>query len=284
MSLNNYLYIVLFMSFGLGIFYTSQSEEKRLSKISKLSAKEEWATLPFGELIVKVGKEFIGVPYVGGTLDKDEAESCTIDLEKLDCVTFFEVTIAIADAVVTEDKLDFAPLYDRVQYSRYRGGNIDGYESRLHYTADWIFDNVEKGVVNDITADLGGVPLKLNVFFMSKNSDKYPKLKGKKDLIKKIKAIEDDINASELYYIPKDNISDIMDQLESGDIIAIVTSIDGLDYGHVGLINKEDGTARLMHASTAAKKVVLDKPLDEYLDGVSKFTGITVLRPIEPLK
>lgn len=284
MSLNNYLYIVLFLSFGLGSFYTSTSEEKRLVKISKKADKENWSSLPFGEIIVNVGKEFIGVPYVGGTLDKDEVESCTIEMDKLDCVTFFELSLAIADAVVTEGDFDLNSLFDRVQYTRYKDGIIDGYESRLHYTSDWIIDNVEKGVVNDITADLGGTPLNVNVFFMSKNSDKYPKLKDKKELIKKIKSIETEINTNEMYYIPKDDISEIMEDLESGDIVAFVTTIDGLDYGHIGIINKEDGIARLMHASTTAKKVVIDKPLDEYIESVSKFTGITVLRPIEPLK
>jgi hypothetical protein len=39
-----------------------------------------------------------------------------------------------------------------------------------------------------------------------------------------------------------------------------------------------------MHASTNAKKVVIDTTIDEYIDGVSKFIGITVLRPIAPLK
>ena len=284
MSLNNYLYILVFLSFGLGIFYTSESEEKRIVKISKKAEKENWSSLPFGEIIVNVGKEFVGVPYVGGTLDKDEIESCTIEMDKLDCVTFFELSLAIADAIITEDDFDLNSLFDRIQYSRYKDGVIDGYESRLHYTSDWIIDNIEKGVINDITADLGGVPLKVNVFFMSKNSDKYPKLKGKKELIKKIKSIESEINSSEMFYIPKDNISEIMDELESGDVVAFVTTIDGLDYGHVGLINKEDGIARLMHASTTAKKVLIDKPLDEYIDGVSKFTGITILRPIEPIK
>lgn len=284
MNLNNYLYVLIFLSFGLSIFYTSESEEKKIIKISKKADKENWSSLPFGEIIVNVGKEFIGVPYVGGTLDKDEIESCTIELDKLDCVTFFELSLAIADAVVTEGDFDLNSLFDRVQYTRYRDGIIDGYESRLHYTADWIIDNIEKGVVNDITFDLGGVPLEVNVYFMSKNSDKYPKLKGKKELIKKIKTIESEINSSEMFYIPKDDVADIMQELESGDIVAFVTSIDGLDFGHVGLINNEDGTARLMHASTTEKKVIIDKPLDEYIDGVSKFIGIAVLRPIEPLK
>ncbi|MEZ4724104.1 MAG: DUF1460 domain-containing protein [Candidatus Kapaibacterium sp.] len=284
MSLNNVLYVVLILLFGFGFSKATESEEKKFAKIVKKAEKENWNNLPFGDIVVKVGTELIGVPYVGGTLDNDKVESCTIELNKLDCVTFFEVSLAIADVLTTEDNPKFNDLYDRIEYTRYRDGVIDGYESRLHYTSDWILDNIEKGVVEDITEDLNGVPLKLKVYFMSKNSDKYPKLKNNKQLIDKIRQIEADINKNSLFYIPKDNVHDILEDLENGDIIGFVTSIDGLDYGHIGIVNKEDGTSRLMHASTTAKKVVLDTTIDEYIDGVSKFVGITVLRPIAPTK
>ncbi|MER3329384.1 MAG: DUF1460 domain-containing protein, partial [Candidatus Kapaibacterium sp.] len=135
MSFNNILYVSFFLLFGFGVVQSSESEEKKFAKIVKKATKENWASMPYGELIVKVGKEFLGVPYVGGTLDKDATESCTIEMDKLDCVTFFELSLAIADALITEDEPTFNSLYDRVQYTRYREGIIDGYESRLHYTA-----------------------------------------------------------------------------------------------------------------------------------------------------
>lgn len=279
-----YICILIFFVFCFNHCYTVASEESKFDEIIKKSNEEDWSNSTFGDIIVNVGKEFLGVPYVGGTLDKDTSESCVIDLEGLDCVTYFEDCIAIADVIMTEDEPEFQQLYDRITFTRYRDGFIDGYLSRLHYTADWIFDNVNKNVVDDITRDLGGVPLKLNVHFMSEHSDKYPKLKGKPKLVKEIKQTEAEINSRELFYIPKENVKSIMDELQNGDIVAFVTTVDGLDYGHIGLINKEDGTARLMHASSTAKKVVIDKPLDEYINGVSKFSGITVLRPITPIK
>lgn len=282
---NKILYFSLILFFGINTYNVSLStENSRFNKIIKKATKEQWSKLPYNDIVVKVGKEFLGVPYVGGTLDNSDTESCVIDLDRLDCVTYFENCLAIADVIMTEDNPAFDQLYERVQYTRYRNGDIDGYESRLHYTADWIFDNIDKEIVNDITSDLGGIPLDLHVNFMSQNADKYPKLKGNKVLIEKIKKIEDDINLGQIYFIPKENVSGIMDQLQNGDIVAFVTSIEGLDYGHIGLINKEDGTARLMHASSTAKKVMIDKPLDQYISGVSKFTGITVLRPISPIK
>jgi hypothetical protein len=279
-----YLRVVLSILLTFCAFGVAESAESEFHKIVTKAQEEGWGELPYNDVIVKVGEQFLGVPYVGGTLDENATETCTIELDKLDCVTYFEDCLAIADVLLTESEPKFSQLYDRVQYTRYRDGVIDGYVSRLHYTSDWIMDNVNKNVVEDITKELGGVPLELNVHFMSAHSDKYPKLKGKPKLIEQIKKIEANINSQNLYYIPKDKISGIMERLQNGDIVAFVTTVDGLDYGHIGLINKEDGVARLMHASSTAKKVVLDKPLDEYINGVSKFSGITVLRPIQPIK
>ena len=39
---------------------------------------------------------------------------------------------------------------------RYRNGVLDGYPSRLHYFTDWIRNNEQKGLVRDITSELGG--------------------------------------------------------------------------------------------------------------------------------
>ena len=44
-----------------------------------------------------------------------------------------------------------------LQQIRYRRGRVDGYASRLHYFTDWIRDNEQKGLVRELTADLGGV-------------------------------------------------------------------------------------------------------------------------------
>jgi hypothetical protein len=258
------------------------SNEDLLSKITKSATSQKWNKLNYGDLIVKVGEQFLGVPYVGGTLDKGNEETCTVLLDKLDCVTYFETTLAISNLIASGTDLNMANLDDEVEYTRYRDGTMDGYDSRLHYTSEWILDNVKKGIVEDITKELGGEELNVDVFFMSENSDKYKFLKNNPELTKRISEIEDSINENEFFYIPKENILDIENQLQSGDIIAIVTTIPGLDYGHIGLINKKDGVSRFMHASLTKKKVIIDKRISEYVTNVSKFSGITVLRPVSP--
>jgi hypothetical protein len=282
MSRIKYIYLAIIIAISIGIFYNAVSNEDLLSKITKSATSQKWNKLNYGDLIVKVGEQFLGVPYVGGTLDKGNEETCTVLLDKLDCVTYFETTLAISNLIASGTDLNMANLDDEVEYTRYRDGTMDGYDSRLHYTSEWILDNVKKGIVEDITKELGGEELNVDVFFMSENSDKYKFLKNNPELTKRISEIEDSINENEFFYIPKENILDIENQLQSGDIIAIVTTIPGLDYGHIGLINKKDGVSRFMHASLTKKKVIIDKRISEYVTNVSKFSGITVLRPVSP--
>lgn len=67
-----------------------------------------------------------------------------MNLTGLDCVTFFENVLDMA-RIFRQGKYEFDDLLAAVTHTRYRGGKLDGYLSRLHYTADWIHDNVAKG-------------------------------------------------------------------------------------------------------------------------------------------
>jgi N-acetylmuramoyl-L-alanine amidase-like protein len=251
---------------------------KFLEAIYDKAIKENWRDLPFGDIVGMVGYEFLGTPYKAGTLEGD-SEICRVLLGGVDCVTFFETSLAIATMIM---KKKYSPenLILRVTHTRYRGGIQDKYLSRLHYTSDWIYDNIQKGIVYDVTEEMVGVPFKPEVNFMSTHSQYYKPLKENPDLVGKIKEIETDINSREYYYIPKDKVAMIESLLLTGDIVAICTDINGLDYGHLGLIyTDKDDTARLLHASSEQKKVVLDDTISNYLARNKKQTGITILRP-----
>ncbi len=72
-------------------------------------------------------------------------------------------------------------------------------------------------------------------------------------------------------------------KLRSGDIIAITTSIPGLDVSHTGMIAVKDGTPYYLHAPLSGGAVQLSQgSLASYLAGAGKQTGIIVARPMEP--
>ncbi|MBE2190065.1 MAG: DUF1460 domain-containing protein [Desulfobulbaceae bacterium] len=242
---------------------------------------EKQTNLPLNELMFKIANKFIGTPYVGNTLEGSGGEMCRINFEGLDCITFYELVLCMARSFKKGD-FDISSLVNEVTYVRYRGGVLDGYESRLHYTSDWIYDNVQKNVVKDITKSLGGIKFEPKVGFMSSNPDKYAALKDNPKLVKIIKKFEDEINSRKHYFIPKDEVKSIENELQNADIIAIVTSIKGLDYSHTGIISKsENGDVHLFHASTNQKKVIIDEPISEYLKKSKSATGISVIRPLE---
>lgn len=253
------------------------------SQAMRQASAGQWNRKPIGELMGQFAMLFQGTPYVGGTLEGDGPEVCRIDLTGLDCVTFFENVLDMS-RIVKKGRYTFSDLQHEVTFTRYRGGQLGDYTSRLHYTAEWIEDNVAKHVVKDVARELGGVIFPLDVNFMSKNPKYYAPLRNDSILVDKMAAIESAINGQTRYYVPKDRIEVIEPQLQTGDIVAITTNKEGLDYAHTGMIYRTaDGVAHLLHASSQKKQVVLDVSVSEYVNGVKSHTGISVLRPIEPL-
>ena len=172
---------------------------------------------------------------------------------------------------------------EQLQLIRYRGGKINGYPSRLHYFTDWIYDGQKKGIVKNITKNLGGIPYKKKIDFMTTHRSAYKQLKNEK-FYKKMGEIEKELNKRKLYYIPKDSVAEIENKLKDGDIVAFTTKIPGLDVSHVAMIIKmSNGETRLLEAPDVGLRVKLSYlPLSEYLMNNKKQTGIIVARPLEP--
>ena len=250
------------------------------SQAVKRAQAEHWNKKSIGDLMGHLGLLLVGTPYVGGTLEGAGPEVCRIDLTGLDCVTFFENVLDMA-RVIKKKKTKYEDFVEEVTYTRYRDGKLGDYTSRLHYTTEWLTDNVTKNVVRDINVTLGGIPFEKNLFFMSKNPKYYKPLQEFPSMVDTMASVEAKLNATTLLYVPKEAIKEIESKLQTGDIVAITTSKDGLDYSHTGMIYVEGGQARLLHASSNKKKVILDTTVSEYVNGVRAHTGITVVRPVE---
>ncbi len=240
-----------------------------------------WDTLSIGDRVAQFGRALEGVPYVEGTLEGPGPEMCRVRTDGLDCVTFMELALALARVTsAPHQKPTSDDVTDAVEYTRYRGGRLDGYTSRLHYTSEWIADNVAKGVVEDVTPSLGGVKFPLNVGYMSAHPDRYPALHTHPALADSMRRIERRINATRRTHVPRERVASIERRLRTGDLVAITTSTAGLDYAHTGIIVRDGGHARLLHASSNTGRVVLDDPISAYLGRAPRsFLGITVLRP-----
>ena len=243
--------------------------------------------LPIGQRTAAVGRLLVGTPYRGFTLEIDDhIEAPSVNLYGLDCWTFFEVSLATA-RLLDEPREAWTPqnLLKYIELDRYRGGRCDGYLSRLHYLEDWAQDNQRRGLVRDLTRQLGGVRAPHAAVEMQRAWKSYRYMRNNPDLRAGIARMENRISATPLYFIPKNRVAKIEPQLQSGDIISIC-SHDGRMIGtsHVGLAYRTpDGVLRLMHASAPhnAGKVILDQRLSGYLNHFKMEAGILVARPLK---
>jgi len=233
--------------------------------------------------MIQAAHYFLNTPYVAGTLESSDSikEELVVNLHELDCTTFVENCLALSRTTQLPSP-DYYSFLRELQKIRYRKGLINGYVSRLHYTTDWIFDNVEKGIIEDVTYALGGRKLKTNVYFMSENPKKYPHLAKDSDAVRQIETIEKNINARNIYYyIPKKEITRNQSLIKSGDIICFTTSIPGLDVSHMAIAYRRNGELTFIHASSTAKKVIVNQQsLIDYCSMIQTCTGIIVLRPV----
>jgi hypothetical protein len=253
---------------------------ERFSQIMERARKERWLSLPIGECMGKIGLLLLGTEYVPETLEGEGPEICRVDLTGLDCVTFYENVLCLA-RISRKGKTTFEDLVAEITFTRYRGGKLTDYTSRLHYTSDWIYDNELKKAVKNITREIGGEELLVKVSFMSRNPKSYPALRRNPEFTETIARTEEEINKRQHWYIPKIKIKEAEKHIQTGDIIAIATSKEGLDYGHTGLAYRDnEGRVRFLHASLKEKKVILDRELYKYIDSVETHTGITIARPL----
>ena len=250
----------------------------------ELAVDKNPAEKPIGDVIVEIGKSFIGTDYLAHGLESDGDEQLVINLTGLDCTTFLENSLILARCI-KKGKTTFEDYEKELQFVRYRDGKIDQYPSRLHYFSDWISDNMKKGVVEDITKEIGGVKIKFKVDFMSTHPDSYKQLKENPDFLPIIKKQEKEINCREYYYIPKEELSSKEEFIHNADLIAITTNVEGLDIGHTGIaVKMDDGRIHLLHAPNENTKVqISNEPLADYLMKYKRHSGVIVLRALEPV-
>lgn len=246
-----------------------------------LSEMKADTSLPTGELMVKTARFFLNTPYVAVTLEK-EPEGLVINLREMDCMTLVENVVALTRTMQSPSP-SFEEFCKNLQTLRYRNGEIHDYTDRLHYTTDWIFENQRKGLVKDMTQDIGGLPLPVNVSFMSTHPDSYTPLKAHPELVAVIAAKEKEINNRPYYYIPESDINRLAKGIADGDVVGFVTTIKGLDLSHVGIVCRVGDKLTFIHASTTQKKVIVNEaPLQEYVEGIKRNSGIMIVRPQLP--
>lgn len=228
-------------------------------------------------------RQFLGTPYVAHTLEVSDPERLVVNLRQLDCTTLVETVNALA---ITHRKGQkrFSDFCRNLETYRYRGGRMQGYLSRLHYFDWWINDATERGLVSEVADKKHFTGRKrIENSYMSRHYGKYKMLAAHPEWADSLRAMETAGNGTVVSYLPAAKTgltSRELSCINTGDIVAIVTTKAGLDYSHLGFaVWGRDGRLHLLNASSIHKKVV-EEPmtLRQYLAKHPTSVGIRVFR------
>ena len=241
-----------------------------------------------GTSAIRVGELAAGTPYKPFTLEAylkaggDPArEPLTLSLTEFDCVSLVESCLAVARVAAMPGEPAWERFAQQMESMRYRGGKRTGYASRLHYFSEWIRDGAERGLLKDMSAELGGQPDERPLRFMSQHPASYPALADARTL-EQIREMERSLDSVARRLIPVARIPQVLDTIQSGDILAFATSIPGLDVTHAAFAYRDkQNVVRVLHAPLSGGVVEITRStLPEYVGAIKKATGILVARPM----
>lgn len=237
------------------------------------------------ERVAFFAREFEGTPYAAHTLE-GEPETLTVRLDSLDCTTFAETVLALAQTA-GERRHSWRDFVFNLRRLRYRSGETDGYPSRLHYIAEWAVDNIHRGNLQDACRFFPKVNYMVkSIDFMSRNRDRYPALADSANYAR-IRSVESGYRNHRFPYVRTNDLSSraTRDAFRSGDVVALVSNVRGLDVTHMGVIIKDEaGVPYLFHASSSAGRVQMEeRPLDDFMRKNRQWLGMRVFRLASPM-
>jgi hypothetical protein len=251
------------------------------------SAGHHRTDVPPGRAAATAGEQALGTPYEAFTLEEylraggspARTEPLTLSLTRFDCVTLVEACIALARLARAEDAPDWEGFGREMERLRYRGGERGGYLSRLHYFSEWIADNARRGGMRDLGRELGGVADERPLRFMGTHRDSYPALVDP-EVYAALLAHERTLDGHTRWVVPTARIPEIADRIQTGDVLAFATAIEGLDVTHSAFAYRDaGGVLRVLHAPLSGGVVeVTRSTLQEYVQGIRRSTGILVAR------
>lgn len=244
---------------------------------------ENWKALPIGQRTAKAGLALLGTPYKNFTLELDSRiETPCVNMNGMDCWTFFEIALGTARALKVSDHPTKADMLRMIELDRYRGGKCNGvFTSRLHYLEQWMYDNQARGLVKDVTPSLPGArKLNRDMAEMSVAWRTSKQLRANPSLVPEMARVEAQLSQKGIWYVPKALVPSAEKYIQDGDVVCIVSTWPKSYTSHVGLAYRDkNGILRFMHASKNAGEVIVDSRLSTYLNRYKMHAGIMVARP-----
>ena len=276
--------ISFFMLFGLSFASAydvqyNQSDSLKVVELLEGARRQPSST----NIVIYFARQLKGLPYVAHTLEVNRTEKLVVNLRQLDCTTYVENVVALA-LCMRQKAYTFKAFCDNLCKIRYRGGATPHYTKRLHYFTDWIADNTAKGICSEVQSPNPPFTAvqKIAVYYMSTYPSKYKMLAENPEYVPVIAATERELNKASYRYVPKSLVgnTELMRKVvKDGDIIALTTSLKGLDIQHIGFAVWHADGLHLLNASSLRHKVV-EEPMTlyRYLQRQRTMTGMRIVR------
>jgi hypothetical protein len=248
-----------------------------MGDLQRADAMAQLKTLPtLRERMLAATEKFVGTPYVLSPLGEGAGRDPDplIRFDAVDCVTMIEESIVLSTAEPTT-------LVESLNSLRYAGE--PSWETRLHIMeAQWLPENVRRGLLRDVTADFGGKDTKRVKKLLT---EKTWKEKGAVSL-----ALPEDKQprgSFELDIIPAALAAKALEKAPAGLLVVVVRADRPhlvTRVSHVGVLVQTKSGPMLRHASRSFKRVV-DEPLGRYLGrnldfGQWTIEGLAVFEPM----
>lgn len=264
-------------------FHNEASDTARISELLVEGMRSLPADASPGDRADFFARRFIGTPYGAHTLEAPvgQDEALVVNLDSLDCTTFVETVAALA-ATLGEGRSSWRDYLYNLRRIRYRGGELDGYPSRLHYIADWAVDNIHKGILRDATLLMPRNSWMVrSIDFMTAHRDSYPAL-ADSATFQRMRRIEFGYRNHRFPYLRTGDLTDrkLLAAIQPGDIVAFVSTLKDLDVTHMGIIVRgDDGSLRVLHASSTGGKVMIsEQKLSDFMKRNRQWSGIRLFR------
>lgn len=263
-------------------FGNEATDTTRIDALLEAAAAEHLAT-PEAR-VAFFAKSFEGTPYGAHTLEGD-TEVLTVRLDSIDCTTFVETAMALA-LTAGENRRSWRDFVYNLRRIRYRGGEINGYPSRLHYICDWAVDNRHRGNFADVTTSFPFYTYaERTIDFMSAHRDRYPALADSANYAR-IRSVESGYRRHKFPYVKTTDLGGKSTKaaLRNGDVVGLVSNLKDLDVTHMGVIYKATPTSEpyLLHASSSHGKVEITAlPLAEFMKKNRQWLGLRIFRLME---
>lgn len=237
----------------------------------------------FGHYLARVARLQHGVSYAEESPPPGE-ESLHVELDRFECVSFIESSLAVARCGYGEEPTETCFLRE-LERSRYREGRLGDYASRLHYFVDWIGDNETRGRIVNLTASLGGAPSRKDFFYVTRRALARSLFPGEERdrLAREVERTEARLSSDAHFVLDRERAGPALGELRDGDIVAFVRERPGLLVHHAGFVLRIGDEPRLLHASSYHGRVILtSRDVTDYLMRRPERRGVIVARPLPP--